>query len=126
MGMFDYIVPECELPMPVPAGLEWQTKDTPAQFLDTYRITADGQLIHRAYTIETVPESERDDLGLPLWRRVNQHDEPCDFTGSIEFYGGGGPNRDVWYAFCAPFERGKLLKVVAVDHPDMPDAEANT
>ena len=105
MGMYDYIIPECKLPVEVPDGIEWQTKDTPAQFLDTYRITPEGQLIHGAYTFETVPKSERDTHGLPLFRRANPHDEPCDFTGSIMFYGGD-------YKFCAFFVNGQLTRLV--------------
>lgn len=41
MGMFDNI--KCAM---VPAG-EYQTKDTPVQYLDNYEIRADGSLWRR-------------------------------------------------------------------------------
>jgi hypothetical protein len=52
MGMFDHL--KCKYPLP-DAGdndLEYQTKDTPAQFLDNYEIRADGSLWHLDYDIE--------------------------------------------------------------------------
>jgi len=43
MGMFDYL--SCEYPLPEGAPVNgWQTKDTPAQYMETYRITRDGFL----------------------------------------------------------------------------------
>ena len=117
MGMFDYIVPECKLPITVPDGMEWQTKDTPAQFLDTYQITAGGRLVHWAYDIETVPENGRDKYGLPLFRRVNRRDEDCQFTGGITFYG-CGHDASIWYALCAVFDKGKLVNMLVVEQPE--------
>ena len=59
MGMFDYL--RCEAPRPDPAhqDLPFQTKDTPAQAMDTYVITADGRLLHERVRYEAVPEAER-------------------------------------------------------------------
>lgn len=52
MGMFDNV--RCDYPLPVEGcqGRLYQSKDTPAQFLDSYEIRADGTLWHQAYDIE--------------------------------------------------------------------------
>lgn len=70
MGMFDYV--KCEYPLP--GGIpEWakacifQTKDTDAQFMETYVITKEGRLIHQSVKYETTPESERPYFGKPEW-----------------------------------------------------------
>lgn len=71
MGMFDDIV--CEYPLPAGAPRTgYQTKDTPAQMLDTYTITADGRLLDEGGVAQE------------------------DFHGDLEFYysnvSGSGPN----------------------------------
>jgi hypothetical protein len=45
MGVFDYI--RCDFPLPdgFAGGVKFQTKDTPAQYLETYIITSDGRLL---------------------------------------------------------------------------------
>lgn len=45
MGVFDYI--RCDHPLPdgFDGRVTFQTKDTPAQFLETYTITSDGRLL---------------------------------------------------------------------------------
>lgn len=52
MGMFDYL--RCHYPLPVQGAnaLEYQTKDTGAQYMDQYEIRADGTLWHEEYDIE--------------------------------------------------------------------------
>lgn len=88
MGMFDYL--KCKYPLP-DAGdndLEYQTKDTPAQFLDNYEIRADGSLWHLDYDIED--KSDPNAEGLARWAgrisHVNERWEPVPFTGEIRFY----------------------------------------
>lgn len=45
MGLFDYI--RCEYPLPdgFDGDVEYQTKDTPNQYLDRYTIAEDGRLL---------------------------------------------------------------------------------
>lgn len=99
MGMFDYI--ECEYPLPdgfvPPPGWEFQTKDTEAMYMEVYRITKDGRLIHEACDYEIVPEEERPYYGKPEFegflkiagsqRKVNERDEDEQYHGDLEFYG---------------------------------------
>jgi hypothetical protein len=68
MGMFDYVI--CEYPLPRNApkyavGAQFQTKDTESQYLETYVITKEGRLIHRAVKYENIPENERPYYGKP-------------------------------------------------------------
>jgi hypothetical protein len=98
MGMFDYIA--CDYPLPDGAPRTgYQTKDTPAQMLDTYTITEDGHLV--------------DDSGATL----------DDFHGDLDFYTsnvcGSGPNGYITddgqpytaWSFVARFTDGRLTRL---------------
>lgn len=110
MGMFDDL--RCDYPLPAPncEGLSFQTKDTPAQYLDLYTITADGELLEEEY--ETVDRSDPKAEGfmalIGCATRVNKRAVPCLFTGEICFYtsSGGG-----WLEFSSYFKAGKLQQV---------------
>ena len=121
MGLFDSI--RCQLPLPE-IGLTdqvFQTKDTPAQWTDTYELRADGTLWHRAY--DTEDRSDPTKTGLARLRGmatpVNIRWEPCpDFIGEIRFYGEADPAaRKGWIEFSAYLVEGKLAHpVVLVQH----------
>lgn len=95
MGMFDNIV--CHYPLPDgfdAASLEWQTKDTDAQWLDTYTITAEGRLVHTETDAEIVPEAERPFPNATDWRKacgsmrmVNPREVDTNYHGDLYFYG---------------------------------------
>jgi hypothetical protein len=98
MGMFDTI--RCEYPLPAPPqlagaqGLEYQTKDTPIQFFDNYKISADGFLYHLDYDIE------------------DRSDPIDDFTDTIAFYTFACPEYSRgWIEFEADFTNGKLTNI---------------
>lgn len=112
MGMYDEL--RCDYPLPAEGanGLEFQTKDTPAQFCDQYVIDKDGQLLHEQYDVE----DHSDPQAEGIWRlvgsmtRVNKRLVPVsDFTGEIRFYDlldfGG------WIEFSSYFIDGKLQSV---------------
>lgn len=77
MGMFDYL--RCKYPLPIDGTqhLLYQTKSTPAQFLDHYEIREDGSLWHQEY--DTVDKSRRGEWyqahpgqeipPMPRWRK---------------------------------------------------------
>jgi hypothetical protein len=69
--MFDYVIIEYSLPNSAPTWVNkahlWQTKDTPAQYMETYVITKEGRLIHRSVRYEPVPDEERPYWGKPEW-----------------------------------------------------------
>lgn len=88
MGMFDYL--KCEYPLDAPSTVEeWQTKDTPGQFLGTYTITKDGLLL--------------------------EDGEPISFRGEIVFYGNetidGKDDYTKWWEYSALFDDGKLINM---------------
>ena len=86
MGMFDNV--KCLYPTPWPksAELEWQTKDTPAQYLDDYEVRMDGTLWHKEYEsrIEADPKAP---LGVWL-HRESEHWVQENMTGQLEIYAG--------------------------------------
>ncbi len=121
MGLYDNII--CKYPLPGnPVVREWQTKDTPAQYLETYVITEDGRLMHEEY--DTVDRSDPNATGA--WRfigcmaRENQRLVPVpDFRGCIEFYGGNDSGQE--WEFSVLFDEGKLLSMKQL-YPPTDDA----
>ena len=73
MGMYDYLACKYPLPHASDNDLEYQTKDTPAQFLDHYEIRADGSLWHMDYGIEdqSDPNAHGFDRIVGTMSRVN-------------------------------------------------------
>ncbi len=103
MGMFDNL--RCKYPLPVDGAnaLEYQTKDTPAQYLELYEIREDGTLWHELYDTEdhsergkwiaANPNKPEEDAPqgisalLGCMARVNQRWEQLpDFTGEVCFH----------------------------------------
>lgn len=106
MGLFDYL--RCNYPLPVEGAelLEYQTKDTPAQWMDQYEIRADGTLWHENYDTEdrSDPNAEGFDRLFGCMTRVNKRWEPVLLTGEIVFYA-----EDI--EFSAYFVGGKLMRL---------------
>ena len=95
MGMFDDL--RCNYPLPVAGANErdYQTKDTPCQYLHKYEITAEGVLRHQEWDAEEGRKTEW--IGHP------------DFVGEVRFYDcekGGG-----WIEFSAYFVNGLLKEL---------------
>lgn len=105
MGMFDNLLYKNEV---------YQTKDTPHQSLDRYKIEND-KLWHEAYKAKMVEDKDN----LLFGHRLETWDhrwEPCDdFDGAIRFYRedkeNGGYKADKWIEYKALFMNGKLLKL---------------
>jgi hypothetical protein len=132
MGMFDYI--RCGYPLPLPQYQheEFQTKDTPAQFLDHYEIMSDGTLTHQTYDIEDRSDPNAEGLMriVGMITRVNPKWETVDFTGEIRFYtstgekpqeikGLGVVNQPCgWVEFSAYFLGGKLNQLNLIIHDE--------
>lgn len=104
MGMYDYV--KCLYPTPWPdtATIEFQTKDTPAQRLDSYEIRADGTLWHEKYDLrmEKTPESP---FGFWMHRDHPRWVQEEQFTGQIEIY--DGPYECIFW-----FRNGKVKDVM--------------
>lgn len=128
--MFDNIT--CKYPLSVEGAneLEYQTKDTPRQFLDDYEIKEDGTLHYLNY--DTV-----DNSNIAKWRKENPNatEEPlwdvsdyagCMervdeewlqelFTGVVQFYSFWDDNKQKgWIEWAATFANGEIqhLKLI--------------
>ena len=100
MGVFDYLICEHELPDGFdPTGVLFQTKDTPAQWLETYVIREDGGLIDQ------------------------ESGEDVELHGAIEFHGSNWcgsfgdlcmteDDQPLWRAeYTAIYDRGALIRI---------------
>ena len=107
MGMYDRIL--CRWPLPEGQDVVYQTKDTPARFLDTYEIRADGTFWHQTYDVEdrSDPNAEGAARIGGMWTCVPTGWEPELFNGTIYFYQMDG---NTWLDWYATFKRGKLTK----------------
>jgi len=139
MGMFDYVI--CEYPLPENApkyatGAEFQTKDTDAQYLETYVITKEGRLIHKAVKYESVPENERPYYGRPEWdkgslfriagsmRTVPIGDVDTNYHGDLTL---SCSNKD-WTKFCnftVRFTNGNVQSFDVDNPPEPLNEESN-
>lgn len=113
MGMFDYLRCHYPLPWEGATALEYQTKDTPAQYLDQYEIRADGTLWHKDYDIEDHSDPNAEGLRriFGMMTRVNERWEPEALTGEIVFYAGD-------FEFSAYFVGGKLRHLEPLQAPN--------
>ena len=149
MGMFDDIICRYALPiegLKIPSGFVYQTKDTPAQFLDAYEIRKDGTLWHEDYDIEDLSKAAAWKKGNPgkklpkqlqgiygmvgCMSRINKRWVKLNiFTGEIRFYSpysidaSGRATNDIdfnnqsgWIEFSAYFYNGLLKEIGLVEH----------
>lgn len=145
MGMFDNV--RCKYPLPVAGAndLEYQTKDTPAQFLDWYEIRKSGTLWHETYEHEDKSKygkwcSEHPGQTPPegmftlfdfagCFGRKNKRWERCKMTGEIRFYAYLSPDKDLggegvthsehdWLEWSAYFVDGKLKELHQIKATD--------
>lgn len=112
MGMYDSIY--CRYPLPGLGVLddEFQTKDTPPQFLEVYEIREDGTLWHQEYDV--VDRSDPEATGLRricgIMARENLRWAQEWYTGTIQFY---TCREGKWIEFVAEFLGGKLQQIRA-------------
>jgi len=106
MGMFDYLrIDKAMLPVQLPDGMreDWQTKDTPEQYLRTYQITADREL----HLLKWDKEKEGYFFECAL----------DDYHGDLRFYT-SHPTTHEWFEFNARFTDGKLSRIWRVGEDD--------
>jgi hypothetical protein len=105
MGMFDELHYE---------GQKYQTKDTPMQTLDTYKIEHDQcsghfYLWHEEYESEWVDDEETFFGGY--FKQYNKHWVCChEFDGKIDFY--RTEDNKTWIEYHSLFMNGQMLKIV--------------
>jgi hypothetical protein len=111
MGMFDELYYE---------GIKYQTKDTPKQSLDNYKIEVDqdsghSYLWHEDYDVEWV---ESEGIFGGSIRQFNERWVHCDdFSGKIRFYRSASNDkheswkRNTWIEYEAIFENGQMTHI---------------
>ena len=129
MGLFDDI--KCKYPLPVAGAnkLDYQTKDTPSQFMDQYEIREDGTLWYEEYDIEDYSEyskwkkehpnePEPDETKQPFgWKffgclgKANKRWVQEKMSGEICFYTSLGKDHSGWLEFSAYFKNGQLQQL---------------
>lgn len=104
MGMYDVV--KCHHPLPGLGILEaeFQTKDTPEQFLDNYELRADGTLWHQAYDLADRSTPEASWVGSVT--KTNPRWERTLLSGVLTFHG-EDPDHG-WLEFQALFVDGTL------------------
>jgi hypothetical protein len=113
MGMFDYLYYE---------GKEYQTKDTPNQGLDKYKLEHDQVSGHlflwvQEYDSEWV-EDEGHIFGM-YEKQSNHHWVRCDdFDGNICFYRNVDKTYKKWNQYSALFMNGKVIKLTKWEGAD--------
>ena len=103
-------------------GEEYQTKDTPAQLLDNYKIEQnqdDGHwyLWHEEYDVDWIEEADR--FGGGYMKQYNQRWVCChEFDGALRFYRSLKEDRGRWIEYRSLFMDGRMLKIK--EHFDEP------
>ncbi len=108
MGMFDWVEFE---------GQQYQTKDTPRQLCDNYRIDELGRLWEQQYDTEWVVGEGW--FGGHLHQSNQRWVECQDFTGPMRFYREdrerGGYRTDSWIEWNAEFKCGQMISLKLVE-----------
>ena len=86
MGMFDTVRCLYDVGHGDLSAVEFQTKDTDAQYLDLYEVRADGTLWHEEYD-RRFEEDANAFFGFWI-HRENQRWVHVPMTGEVEIYGG--------------------------------------
>lgn len=109
MGVFDYV--KCEYPVPGMPDIEYQTKDTDEQYLEEYKIDAEGRLWLNKKDRGWVVEKKQVLGGYNKLVSSEWVLQP-DFRGDINFY--GTDKNGKWWEYSALFKDGILIDMKAV------------
>ena len=110
MGMFDYVEWE---------GNIYQSKDTPRQLCDNYRITGCGELMVEEYDAEWVRDETNALFGMRLNTSNHRWRECREFSGTIRFYREdkerGGHKANAWNEWEAEFKCGLMIGLKLIE-----------
>ena len=109
MGMFDYVEWE---------GQQYQSKDTPNQLCDNYRIDDLGRLWVEEYDAEFVKDPGHI-FGVYLEQRNKRWRECVEFSGPMRFYREdderGGHKANAWNEWQAEFKSGLMIGLKLIE-----------
>jgi len=124
MGVFDTLY--CKYPLPIPGmnDREYQTKDTPAQYCDSYEIRENGTLWHHDHDTEDRSDPKATGIAriIGMATPVNFRWIAINFTGEIRFYNTIEPGG--WIEFSSYFIAGKIQSVTLIEHTPSKPKEA--
>ena len=110
MGMFDWVEWE---------GQRYQSKDTPNQLCDEYRIDSLGRLWVEEYDAEWVRDETNALFGMRLDTSNHRWRECVEFSGKIRFYredkDRGGFENSAWIEWEAEFKSGLMIGLKMLD-----------
>lgn len=107
MGMFDYLNFR---------GNDYQSKDTPNQWMANYEIREDGTLWVEESDGEWIKD-ENSLLGGYIKESNHRWVQVENYTGEIRFYRHLDKEYKVWEEFSAYFVQGQLKHLVPIDPP---------
>jgi hypothetical protein len=107
MGMFDYLNFR---------GNDYQSKDTPNQWMANYEIREDGTLWVEESDGEWIKD-ENSLLGGYIKESNHRWVQVEKYTGEIRFYRHLDKEYKVWEEFSAYFVQGQLKHLVPIDPP---------
>ena len=107
MGMFDYLNFR---------GNDYQSKDTPNQWMANYAIREDGTLWVEESDGEWIKD-ENSLLGGYIKESNHRWVQVENYTGEIRFYRHLDKEYKVWEEFSAYFVQGQLKHLVPIDPP---------
>jgi hypothetical protein len=107
MGMFDYLNFK---------GHDYQSKDTPNQWMANYEIREDGTLWVEESDGEWIKD-ENSLLGGYIKESNHRWVQVENYTGEIRFYRHLDKEYKVWEEFSAYFVQGQLKHLVPIDPP---------
>lgn len=114
MGMFDNVTMNYPVPELPDHEWEWQSKDTPAQYLDHYEIREDGTLWHHAYDARVEDNDDDAPLGFLMYRD-NERWERVLFDGELEIHDVQG---DTFYSLRCWFRGGVVRDMIVTKGGD--------
>lgn len=107
MGMFDYLHYK---------GHDYQSKDTPNQWMANYEIREDGTLWVEESDGEWIKD-ENSLLGGYIKESNHRWVQVENYTGEIRFYRHLDKEYKVWEEFSAYFIKGQLKHLESIDPP---------
>jgi len=109
MGMFDWLEFQ---------GHEYQTKDTPRQLCDNYRIDELGKLWVEEYDAEWIKDPGHV-FGAYIEQQNKRWTECEEFSGHVRFYredkDRGGYHNSAWVEYEAEFKNGIMIGLKMTD-----------
>lgn len=115
MGLFDTVIPEFQLPDADAVNVDWwQTKDFDDPYMENYKITSDGRLLHEEVHYEdhsdkNAPPGSFESI-LGCMTPVHERWVDLNFHGILNFYGTAKPSGE-WFEYNAKFTDGTLVSI---------------